>query len=69
MNVAIDVLVMTTQLIAIIDPVGALPIIMEIPSIDKPVVFNRALRIIASQSLHYWCYSRWLDHTYWAHLT
>ncbi|BDR93052.1 MarC family protein [Vulcanisaeta souniana] len=47
MNVAIDVLVMTTQLIAIIDPVGALPIIMEIPSIDKPVVFNRALRIIA----------------------
>lgn len=47
MGVAIDVLVMTTQLIAIVDPVGALPIMVSMPGINKPEVFKRALRIIA----------------------
>ncbi|GAB6945223.1 MarC family protein [Vulcanisaeta sp. JCM 14467] len=38
---------MTAQLIAIVDPVGALPIMVSMPGIDKPEVFRRALRIIA----------------------
>ncbi|WP_252901576.1 MarC family protein [Vulcanisaeta sp. JCM 14467] len=47
MSIIIDVLVMTAQLIAIVDPVGALPIMVSMPGIDKPEVFRRALRIIA----------------------
>ncbi len=47
MSIAIDVLIMTTQLIAIVDPVGALPIMVSMPGIEKPEVFRRALRIIA----------------------
>ncbi|MGC9180020.1 MAG: MarC family protein [Vulcanisaeta sp.] len=47
MSIAIDVLVMVAQLIAIIDPMGALPIIMSMLNISKPEVFRRALRIIA----------------------
>ena len=47
MSIAIDVLVMTAQLIAIVDPVGALPIMVSMPGIEKPEVFRRALRIIA----------------------
>nr|MCG2870202.1 MarC family protein [Vulcanisaeta sp.] len=47
MNAVIDVLVMVSQLIAIIDPVGALPLIMTMPNIEQAQVFRRALRIIA----------------------
>ncbi|WP_243671419.1 MarC family protein [Vulcanisaeta sp. JCM 16161] len=47
MSIAIDVLIMTTQLIAIVDPVGALPIMVSMPGIEKPEVFRKALRIIA----------------------
>ncbi|WP_054857340.1 MarC family protein [Vulcanisaeta sp. JCM 16159] len=47
MSIAIDVLIMTAQLIAIVDPVGALPIMISMPGIDKPEIFRRALRIIA----------------------
>ncbi|WP_054842541.1 MarC family protein [Vulcanisaeta distributa] len=47
MSIAIDVLIMTTQLIAIVDPVGALPIMVSMPGIEKPEVFSKALRIIA----------------------
>jgi len=47
MSIAIDVLIMTTQLIAIVDPVGALPIMISMPGIEKPEVFRKALKIIA----------------------
>jgi multiple antibiotic resistance protein len=47
MNAVIDVLVMVSQLIAIIDPVGALPLIMTMPNIEQAQVFRRVLRIIA----------------------
>lgn len=47
MNIAIDILVMVAQLIAIIDPMGALPIVMNMPGIEKPIVFRRALKTIA----------------------
>ena len=47
MNAVIDVLVMVSQLIAIIDPVGALPLIMTMPNIEQTQVFRRVLRIIA----------------------
>ncbi len=47
MSIAIDILIMTAQLIAIVDPVGALPIMISMPGIDKPEIFRRALRIIA----------------------
>ncbi|WP_069807607.1 MarC family protein [Vulcanisaeta thermophila] len=42
-----DILVMTAQLIAIIDPVGALPIIFTIPNISEPGVYRRMVRVIA----------------------
>jgi Multiple antibiotic transporter len=47
MSIAIDVLIMVAQLIAIIDPMGALPLIMSMPNIEQTSVFRRALRIIA----------------------
>jgi Multiple antibiotic transporter len=47
MSTAIDVLIMVAQLIAIIDPMGALPLIMSMPNIEQTSVFRRALRIIA----------------------
>lgn len=47
MSIAIDVLIMVSQLIAIIDPMGALPLIMSMPNIEQTSVFRRALRIIA----------------------
>lgn len=47
MSITIDLLTSVAQLIAIIDPMGALPIIMNIPNIGRPDVFKRALRIIA----------------------
>ena len=46
MSIAIDVLIMVSQLIAIIDPMGALPLIMSMPNIEQTSVFRRALRII-----------------------
>jgi len=46
MSIAIDVLIMVAQLIAIIDPMGALPLIMSMPNIEQTSVFRRALRII-----------------------
>jgi len=47
MSIAIDVLIMVSQLIAIIDPMGALPLIMSMPNIEQTSVFRRALKIIA----------------------
>ena len=47
MSTAIDVLIMVSQLIAIIDPMGALPLIMSMPNIEQTSVFRRALKIIA----------------------
>jgi len=47
MSIAIDVLIMVAQLIAIIDPMGALPLIMSMPNIEQTSVFRRALKIIA----------------------
>jgi multiple antibiotic resistance protein len=47
MSIAIDILIMVSQLIAIIDPMGALPLIMSMPNIEQTSVFRRALKIIA----------------------
>jgi len=47
MGIAIDVLVMVPQLIAIIDSMGALPLVMSMLNMNQALVFNRALRIIA----------------------
>jgi multiple antibiotic resistance protein len=47
MGIAIDVLVMVSQLITIIDPMGALPLVMSMLNMNQALVFNRTLRIIA----------------------
>ena len=47
MGIAIDILVMVSQLITIIDPMGALPLVMSMLNMNQALVFNRTLRIIA----------------------
>ncbi len=47
MGFLFDILTMSIQLIAIIDPIGALPILMSMPELYRPEIFRRISRLVA----------------------